>query len=73
MAIKIDEGFISLEIDGEVVATAWQRSGGWWEVSCWPKFLDRNQAITALTVTELLHTGHGNDDPVVVALREELR
>ena len=54
MSIKIDDDFMSLEIDGKVVATAKRRTGGWWEVSHWPRFFDRNQAITALTVTELL-------------------
>lgn len=43
-----------LEIDGKVVATATERPGGWWEVTYWPRFFDRNQAITALTITELL-------------------
>jgi len=42
-------------------------------VSHWPRFFDRNQAITALTVTELLESGCGSNDPVVKALREELR
>ena len=71
--IKIDDGFMSLEIDGKVVATARERTGGWWEVSHWPRFFDRNQAITALTVTELLETGRDSNDPLVLALREELR
>ena len=39
----------------------------------WPRFFDRNQAITALTVTELLESGRDSDDLVVAALREELR
>ncbi len=39
----------------------------------WPRFFDRNQAITALTVTELLESGRDSNDPVVLALREELR
>lgn len=73
MAININDNVMSLEINGNVVATAHERSGGWWEVSYWPRFFDRNQAITALTVTELLETGYGNDDPLVIALREELR
>jgi hypothetical protein len=71
--IKIDDGFMSLEIDGKVVATARERTCGWWEVSHWPRFFDRNQAITALTVTELLETGRDSNDPLVLALREELR
>ena len=62
-----------LEIDGRVVATATERAVGWWEVTYWPRFFHRNQAITALTVTELLESGRDADDPVVAALREELR
>jgi hypothetical protein len=57
VSIKIDDGFMSLEIDGKVIATATERAGGWWEVTGWPRFFDRNQAITALTVTELLESG----------------
>ena len=72
MAIKIDEHCMVLEIGGRVIATANEQRGGWWEVTYWPRFFDRNQAITALTVTELLETGYGNDDPLVIALREEL-
>jgi hypothetical protein len=73
MRIKIRDGFMSLEIDGRVVATATERAGGWGEVISWPRFLDRNQAITALTVTELLESGRDSSDPVVAALREEWR
>ena len=73
MSIRIDDGFMSLEIDGRVVATATERPGGWWEVTCWPRFFDRNQAITARTVTELLESGRDSNDPLVLALREELR
>ena len=73
MSIKIDDDFMSLEIDGKVVATAKRRTGGWGEVSHWPRFFDRNQAITALTVTELLESGRDSRDPLVAAVREELR
>jgi hypothetical protein len=73
MSIKISDDFMCLEISGAVIATARQRPGGWWEVTHWPRFFDRNQAITALTVTELLEAGRANDDPLVIALREELR
>ena len=72
MPIRIGEGFMRLEIDGRVVATATERAGGWWEVTYWPRFFDRNQAITALTVTELLESGRDSNDPVVAALRREL-
>jgi hypothetical protein len=73
MAIKIEDDLMSLEVDGAVLATARKRGDGWWEVSYWPRFFDRNQAITALTITELLHSGHDSNDPVVRTLREELR
>lgn len=73
MPIRIGDGVMRLEIDGRVVATATGRAGGWWEVTYWPRFFNRNQAITALTVTELLESGCGAGDPVVAALREELR
>jgi hypothetical protein len=72
MPIRIGDGFMHLEIDGRVVATATERAGGWWEVTYWPRFFDRNQAITALTVTELLESGRDSNDPVVAALRQEL-
>ena len=52
---------------------ATERAGGWWEVTYWPRFFDRNQAITALTVTELLESGRDRSDPVVAALFDELR
>ena len=64
---------MSLEIDDRIIATARHRGDGWWEVTYWPRFFDRNQAITALTVTELLETGYGKGDPLVLVLREELR
>jgi hypothetical protein len=71
--IKIEDDLMSLEVDGAVLATAKKRADGWWEVSYWPRFFDRNQAITALTITELLNSGGDSNDPVVRALREELR
>ncbi len=73
MSISIGDGFMSLEIDGRVVATATERAGGWREVTYWPRCFDRNQAITALTVTELLESGRDSGDPLVRALRDELR
>jgi hypothetical protein len=71
--IKIEDDLMSLEVDGAVLATARKRAYGWWEVSYRPRFVDRNQAITALTITELLSSGLDGDDPLVRALREELR
>jgi hypothetical protein len=73
LSIKIDEQYMYLEVAGVVIATARQRPDGCWEVTHWSQFFDRDQAITALTVTELLETGRTTDDPLVIALREELR
>jgi uncharacterized protein (DUF433 family) len=73
MPIRIGEGFMRLEIDGRVVATATERADGLWEVTYWPRFFDHNRAITALMVTELLESGRGSNDPVVAAFCEELR
>jgi hypothetical protein len=72
MPIKINDGFRCLEADGQVIATARRRADGWWEVGHWPRFSDRNQAITALTITELLASGQNSDDPLVLPLRGEL-
>jgi len=73
MALTTHEDSMALEINGVVVATAKMRTNGWWLVTAWPRYFTRNQAITALTITELLETGYGKDHPVIVALREELR
>jgi hypothetical protein len=73
MPIKIEDDLMSLEVDENVLATARKRADGWWEVSYWPRFFDRNQAVTALTITELLGGGRDSNDPVIRALREELR
>ena len=73
MSIKINDNFMCLEIDGQVIATARERTDGWWKVSYWPRFVGRHQAITALMITELLESGRDSSDPVVIALREELR
>jgi hypothetical protein len=73
MAINIDNDLMTLEVNGKVISEAKRRAGGWWEVTYWPRFFDRHQAITALTVTELLEKGYSSDHPLVSALREELR
>jgi hypothetical protein len=80
MALEINDDFMVLRINGAVIASARfsQHAAadghGAWTVSSLPgRLLTRNQAITALTVTELLETGHANDEPLVMALREELR
>ena len=72
MPIRIGDGIMRMEIGGKVVATATERKGGWWGVTYWPRFSDRNLAITVLTVTELLESGRDSNEPVVAALRQEL-
>jgi len=73
MSIKIIEDFMAVEIDGATVATATRQPDGRWQVTDQPGCYDRNQAITALTITELLRAGYRADHPVVRALQEELR
>ena len=73
MEIEITDDLMCLHDGNRIIATATKRADGWWEVSHWPRFFDRNQAITALTITELLEMGRSRDDPLVIALREELR
>jgi hypothetical protein len=73
MAIKIDDDCMTLEIGGEVISQARQRPDGRWEVSQWPKLLDRNQAVTTLIVAELLASGRRDDDLRVATFRKELR
>jgi len=79
MSTKINDSFMSLEIDGRVMATAEFREHaaadgqGAWIVSTYPRRLfTRNQAITAMTLAERLAAGYGDDDPFVIGWREEL-
>jgi hypothetical protein len=43
-----------------------------WAVSSWPGTLTRNQAISALTIAEHLTIGYAENNPLVIALRQEL-
>src|SRR5260370_28641020 len=61
-----------LELVSVFVAAARPGAGGRWQVSPWPAPLVRNQAITALTITELWERGYRSDHSVVVALNDEL-
>jgi hypothetical protein len=63
VAIEITDEIMYLKVDDGVVSTARLRESGWWEVTHWPRLSDRNQALTALTVIELLETSDSNDDP----------
>jgi hypothetical protein len=65
---------------GRVVATAQfsedaaaDGRGAWIVSDRLRRLFSRNQAITALTVTELLEIGHGANHPLVLAFEEELR
>jgi len=70
MALHIDDDCMSLEVDGTVIHAA-IRVGRLWRVTGWPRILDRNEAITALTLAEWLLSGHSTDAPFVAAWREE--
>lgn len=79
MAICIEDDFMTLEVDGAIVATARFRqhaaadSNGVWIVSTYPaRLLSRNQAITALTLAERLAACYGDDDLFMKGWREEL-
>jgi hypothetical protein len=80
MGIRIEDDFMALEVDGTVVATARfsqdaaaDGNGAWAVSTCPARLLSRDQAITALTVAELLESGYPEDAPIMVAFREELR
>ena len=62
MAINVNDDVMSLKINGELIATATCVGGGEWVVNAWPKYFDRNQAITALTLAERLAMGYGEED-----------
>ncbi|MBD2898178.1 hypothetical protein amrb99_71450 [Actinomadura sp. RB99] len=70
MALELTETKMTATTNGKVIATA-TRTGKLWHATTWPTPLDRNGAITALTLAELTLT-HGEDDPCVIDLREEL-
>jgi hypothetical protein len=80
MTPRIEMHSMSLEVADQVVATArfsHQAAAdgqGAWIVSDRPgRLFTRDQAITALTVTELLAIGHSPDHGLVLAFEEELR
>ncbi len=72
MTLKISDDRMPLDVAGTTIADARVQADGRWLVSTWPTPLDRNQAITALTITELIEHGYPNCHPLVVALRDEL-
>jgi hypothetical protein len=79
MPTKINDDSMSLEIDGQVIATADFREHagadghGAWAVSYYPgRLFTRNQAITVMVLAERLAAGYGDDDPFVIGWRAEL-
>jgi hypothetical protein len=79
MGARIDDDFMTAEFGGRVVATARYSAHAAadgqdaWIVSGLPRRLfTRNQAITAMVLTERLAAGYVDDDLFVVGWREEL-
>jgi hypothetical protein len=61
-----------LEAGGVVTADALVRPDGRWKVGTWPEPVDRNQAVSVLTIAELLEQGFTAEHPLVRALTVEL-
>jgi hypothetical protein len=79
MAARIEDGFMTAEYDGRVIATARYNAHaaadgqGAWVVSDYPsRLFTRNQAITAMVLAERLAARYGDDDVFVIGWREEL-
>ena len=79
MAVRIESEFMAAEVNGQVVATArwsWYAAAdgnGAWVASTHPKRLfSRDQAISAMVLASLLASGHADEDPHVISLRQEL-
>ncbi|MFE9100388.1 hypothetical protein [Actinomadura geliboluensis] len=70
MALEITETTMTVTVKGKVIATG-TRIGDVWHVTTWPRPLERNSAITALSLAERVIT-HGEDDPCVLEWRREL-
>jgi hypothetical protein len=71
MPIRINDDSMTVEINGVTLDRA-ERQGDLWRVEGRPRLLTRNQAITALTLAEWLHSGKDPDSPHAVAWRAEL-
>jgi hypothetical protein len=72
MTLRISDDHMTLDIANASIADATRQADGRWQVSTWPEPVDRNQAITALTIIELLEDGYPGGHPLVVALSAEL-
>ena len=80
MSLRIGDDIMSLEVDGEIIATARfaQHAAadglGAWIISDRPgRLFGRDQAITALAVTELHEIGHRSGYLLVLAFEAELQ
>ena len=79
MSVKIDDYFMSVEINRCVIATARfsqhaaaDGPGAWIVSGRHSRMFTRHQAITAMVLTERLAAGYGDEDPFVIGWREEL-
>ena len=72
MMLTITGNRMVLHAEGYASRQGYAPPDGRWDVSTWPVPLARDQAITALTITELLVRGHSPDHPLVVTSRNEL-
>ncbi|RFS82865.1 hypothetical protein D0T12_25975 [Actinomadura spongiicola] len=70
MALEITKTTMTATLNDKVIATGTRTPTGW-HVTTWPTPLDRNAAITALSLAERIIT-HGEDDPCVIEWRREL-
>lgn len=73
MAVAITETTMTASVNGHTTATATRtgRTRRTWQVSTWPRPLDRNAAFTALSPAERVIT-HGENDPCVIEWWREL-
>lgn len=73
MSIKINDEAGRMELDGPEKITAYRVSPERWTVSDRPgRHFTREQAITALTITEHRAQGAGDDDPFIQGWEDEL-
>ena len=79
MGARIDDDVMTSAYDGRLIATARycehavDDGRGVWTVSGLPgRLFTRNQAITAMVLSERLAVGYGDDDLSVIGWREEL-
>jgi hypothetical protein len=79
MPIRIESGFMALEVNGAVIATARfspyaaaDGNGAWIVSTHHARLFSRSQARTGLALAQRLAVGYGGGDPHVIAWRKEL-